>query len=185
MKKLLFSLFLATITLLSSGQNYIDLAKFTYTGVPNINIDNTPLENYTSSIEQTKLLTSIPVKISDSLAFLTGIDFENHTSKLKNIWSPSSMNITTFKVGFNVKHNAKFSGTYLLLPKLASDYGDFSKSFQVGAIALFKYQLNTQTKLIFGNYINTELFGILNVPILGVYHMSKNEKFETDIIFIF
>ncbi len=183
MKKLLFSLLLFSIALISSGQNYIDLAKFTYTGVPNINIDNTPLENDTSSITQTKLLTSIPVKISDSLAFLIGIDYENHTTKIKKGWSPSSMNITTFKVGFNVKHNTKFSGTYLLLPKLASDYGDFSNSFQIGAIALFKYELNTQTKLIFGNYINTELFGILNVPILGVYHKSKNENFETDIKF--
>ena len=46
-----------------------------------------------------------------------------------------------------------------------------------------KYALNPQTKLVFGNYINKELFGILNVPIIGWYHKGKNGKFESDVKF--
>ena len=96
---------------------------------------------------------------------------------------PSSLNMTTLKLGFNKKHNNKLSGTYLALPKIASDFTYIKNSFQIGVIALLKYKFNEQTNLIFGNYINTEFFGILNVPILGVYHKSKNEKAEVDIKF--
>jgi hypothetical protein len=183
MKKLILSSIFLGSFLFSAAQHYVDLFKLTYTDVPNVDINQAPSDPLKSSINQTKLLTSVPIKISDSLTFLTGIDYENHTTKLKNIWSASSMHITTLKLGLNVQHNSKLNGTYLLLPKLASDYGNFSNSFQIGAIALFKYQINPQTKFVFGNYINKELFGILNVPILGIYHKSVNEKFEADIKF--
>lgn len=178
--------FAVFITLLFSccglkGQNYVDLAKFSYTSVPSSGFEDvTSGEN---SVAQTKLLTSVPIKISDSLALLTGIDYENHYLKLHPFADTVSMNIVTLKLGVNVKHNEKLSGTYMLLPKVASDFGGFSNAFQIGGLALLKYKLNDQTKLVFGEYINKELFGILNVPILGVYHKSKNEKLEVDIKF--
>lgn len=183
MKKYILLITLFSSTLWGAAQRYVDLAKFTYTNAPQVNVNPAPLDPFESSVIQSKLLTSIPVQISDSLAFLTGIDFENHTTTLKSGWAPSSVNIATLKAGFNIKHNARLSGTYLLLPKLASDYGNLSNSFQIGGIALFKYVINPQTKFIFGSYSNTEMFGTLFVPILGVYHKSKNAKFESDIKF--
>ena len=42
---------------MSSGQNYIDLAKFTYTGVPNINIDSYD-ERFTSVIAHKTIISS-------------------------------------------------------------------------------------------------------------------------------
>lgn len=183
MLKYILSLGLSFVLSFGMTQNYVDLAKFTHTGVPSTTVDVPGSENFETSLSQTKLLTSIPIKITDSLAFLTGIDYENHNLQLKRAWKSSSMHVSTLKLGINVKHNSKLSGTYLLLPKLASDYKDFSNSFQIGAIALFKYQLNPQTKFIFGNYINKEIYGILNVPILGLYHKSKNGKLESDIKF--
>lgn len=183
MTRILIAFFFVFSTMMSLAQNYVDLAKFTHSNVPKTTVDVPGSEGLETPVMQTKVLTSVPVKLGDSLAFLTGIDYENHAIQLKRFWETSNMNITTLKLGFNVKHNAKLSATYLVLPKLAGDYGDFSNSFQIGAIALFKYKLNPQTKLIFGNYINKEFFGVLNVPIIGLYHKSKNGKFESDIKF--
>ena len=184
MRKIVSTALVACLALTGFSQNYVDLAKFTHTSVPSTTIDTLGNDGkFDTPMSQTKLLTSVPIKLSDSLAILTGVDYENHRVQLRERWSTSSMNVTTFKVGLNVKHNAKLSGTYLVLPKLAGDYGNFSNSFQIGGIALFKYRINPQTKLVFGNYLNKEMYGILNVPILGVYHKSKNEKFETDVKF--
>lgn len=182
MNKIVFSTLLIGLALISSGQNYVDLAKLTHTQVPNSVFTNN--QNTSTAITQTKVLTSVPITLNDSLAFLTGIDYELHRLKINPVeTSMSNLSLATLKLGFNVKHNSKLSGTYLALPKIASDLGHFNKSFQIGAIALWKYKLNPQTKLVFGNYINTERFGVLNVPILGVYHKSKNEKTEVDIKF--
>ena len=182
MKKIVLSILLIGFALTGSGQNYVDLAKFTHTQVPNSIFKNN--QNTSTPITQTKLSTSIPITFSDSLAFLTGIDYELHRLKINPVeTSMSNLSLATLKLGFNVKHNSKLSGTYLALPKIASDLGHLNKSFQIGAIALWKYTLNPQTKMVFGNYINTERFGILNVPIFGVYHKSKNEKTEIDIKF--
>ena len=181
MKKLILSALFVGLVLFSSGQNYVDLVKVTHTQIPSSTFNNN--KNISTPITQTKLSTSIPITISDSLVFLTGIDYEVHRLKLSPIGDPSNLNIATVKLGINIKHNKKLTGTYLALPKLASDLGPINNSFQFGAIALWKYQLNTQTKIVFGNYINTERFGILNVPIFGVYHKSKNEKTEIDIKF--
>ena len=190
MKKNIFSILLVGFTLISSGQSYVDLVKFTHAQIPSSpfnkfengdykSIDETP----STSVSQSKISTSLPITLGDSLVFLTGIDYELHRLKLNPVSTFSNLNIATLKLGFNKKHNRKLSGTYLALPKIASDFGHLKNSFQIGAIALWKYKLNPQTKLIFGNYINTELFGILNVPILGVYHKSKNEKTEINITF--
>ena len=182
MKKLVFYILLIGFALTGAGQNYVDLAKFTHTQIPNCIFKNN--QNTSTSITQTKLYTSVPISINDSLAFLTGIDYEVHRLKINPMnTSFSNLHLATLKLGFNLKHNKKLSGIYLALPKVASDLGNLNKSFQIGAIALWKYSFSTQTKLIFGNYINTERFGILNVPILGVYHISKNEKTEVDIKF--
>ena len=182
MNKIILSTLLSSLTFLTFGQNYVDLVKLTHTQVPNSVFENNL--NISTPITQTKLSTSIPITLNDSLVFLTGVDYELHRLKLNPLAADfSNLNIATLKLGFNIKHNSKLTGTYLALPKLASDFGHLNKSFQIGAIALWKFKLNTQTKLVFGNYINTERFGILNVPIFGVYHKSKNEKTEIDIKF--
>jgi hypothetical protein len=191
-KKLVLCTLLVGLTLIVSGQNYVDLVKFTHTQIPSSPFNKLENGEYKSindnpstSVTQSKISTSIPITLGDSLVFLTGIDYELHRLKLNpvRVRTFSNLNIATLKLGFNKKHNRKLSGTYLALPKIASDFGDLKNSFQIGAIALWKYKLNPQTKLVFGNYINTELFGILNVPILGVYHKSKNEKIEINITF--
>lgn len=174
------SLFIC-LALTGFSQGYVDILKVEHTGVPKSTFNNN--KNESTSISQSKISTSVPVQLGDSLAFLTGIDYELHRLKLKPFSDFSNLNIATLKLGFNVKHNNRLSGTYLALPKLASDFGHFKNSFQIGAIALWKYKLNERTKLVFGNYINNELYGILNVPILGVYHKSENEKTEVDIKF--
>ncbi len=182
--KLQSTLFIICIFILfvsGFSQNYVDLAKVSHTQIPNAGFENS--DALSTPITQSKILTSIPIKISDSLAFLTGVDYELHNLKLFPISDPVNLSVITAKLGFNFQHNSRLSATYLLLPKLATDFGHLKSSFQIGAITLFKYKLNDQTKLVFGDYVNKEFFGILNVPILGVYHKSKNKKTEIDIKF--
>ncbi|MBL56310.1 MAG: hypothetical protein CMP61_03890 [Flavobacteriales bacterium] len=216
MKKIFFSAFLISLTFISLAQDYLDLVKFTHTHIPSVKLKDYNSSSPNTSVTQTKISTSLPVKLNESSVFLTGIDYELHRVQLlfkpsfygfnsvsvlsedstQETWvgaedyqqrgdpsSPSDLHMTTLKLGFNKKHNNKLSGTYLALPKIASPFVYLKNSFQIGAIALWKYKFNDQTKLIFGNYINKEFFGILNVPILGVYHKSKNEKAEVDIKF--
>jgi hypothetical protein len=85
-------------------------------------------------------------------------------------------------LGINIKYSEKLSATYLLLPKLSSDFKSIgSKDFQIGAVAIFKYKKTENLNFQGGLYYNSELFGPFFVPILGVYYLSPNKKFEANI----
>ena len=89
MKKIVFSILLFGFALISSGQDYIDLVKFAHTHIPSSSFNKLENEEYTSisenpatSVSQTKLSTSLPIKLNESSAFLTGIDYELHRVQL-------------------------------------------------------------------------------------------------------
>ena len=121
MKKTVFSILLIGFAFITSGQNYVDLVKFTHTQIPNSTFINN--ENISTPITQTKLSTSLPISLSDSLAFLTGIDYELHRLKINRGDCYVEFKYSNAQTWFNVKHNRKLSGTYLALPKIASDFG--------------------------------------------------------------
>ena len=97
--KLQSTLFIiCTFILIVGGfsQNYVDLVKATHTQIPNAGFENS--EALSTPITQSKILTSIPIKISDSHAFLTGVDFELHSLKLHPISEPVNLNIVTLRL---------------------------------------------------------------------------------------
>ena len=78
------------------SQNYVDLAKVSHTQIPDAGFENS--DALSTPITQSKILTSIPIKISDSLAFLTGVDYELHNLKLSPTSDPVNLNIITAKL---------------------------------------------------------------------------------------
>lgn len=76
------------------------------------------------------------------------------------------------------QHSEKWSGTYVLLPKLASDFENInSNAFQFGGLAVLDYQYNETSKVKFGLYASSENHGSTITPLIGLWHRSKDSKF--------
>ena len=114
---------------------------------------------------------------------LSGIIYENIQTKLFEDGNYVSLSSVTLKVGMNKVFSEKWSGTAVLLPKLASDFIRVGqKDFQMGGIALMKFKKSSNVNYKFGLYYNSELFGPFFVPMIGLYYLSPNKKFETNIM---
>jgi hypothetical protein len=179
MKKAFVLLILST-SFFSYSQDYIDVAKFHYA--------NTPVNQFDSATNGTRVQEYgldflYPVKLKSGHAILTGFYAENISTQT----SPTNSNLTSvgtilLKAGINYKYSNKLSVTYLLLPKISSDFKGFSgKDLQIGALAFLKYKKSENLTYQAGLYYNSELFGTFFVPILGVYYISPNKKFEANI----
>jgi hypothetical protein len=174
---LLLFLFLKGFTFKAHSQNYVDLAKIYYS--------NTPLNQFDSSDKETRvqefgLDLNIPIVINDRYTFLTGFTFGSSSARVSsendNI---SSVYTVLLKLGMNIKHTEKWTGTYLFMPKLSSDLKRIGRDdFQFGGLVLIDYKKRERFKYRFGLYYNTELFGPYFVPLLGLYYRSNNDKFE-------
>lgn len=171
--------FIILITSFCQAQNYVDLAKFYYGSTPANNFDsiggNTTVEEFGADL-------TAPIKLNDNNIIVTGVMLEQIKVKLHPLTNPKTISTINFKMGFNKIHSEKLSGTYMLLPKLSSDFKSLSnKDFQLGALVLMKYKKNENLTYNGGIYYNQELFGPFFVPLFGLYYKSPNKKFETNI----
>ena len=179
MRKILILLFHFVISGTVFGQKYVDIAKFWY--------GNSSLNKFDNSESSTRLKElgldlTIPFLVNSSDAILTGLFYERIQTKLFEDDPETSVSVIGVRAGMSKKHSDKWSGTYLLIPKLASDFEHIgSKDFQVGAIALLKYTKSDKKNYKVGLYYNSELFGPFITPLFGLYYLSKNEKFETNL----
>lgn len=177
-----FTIFTFILLFLSKhcvAQDYIDLIKVYYSPTPANNFDNKLGE---TNLSEVGIDVTFPLKINDSLAIITGIFAENIQTKLFPFANETTLSTINLRVGINKKYNQKWSGTYLLLPKISSDFNKFnSNHFQIGALGLVKYTKTTFTNYSIGLYYNSELFGPFFVPLFGAYHKSKNNKLEINL----
>jgi len=161
-------------------QEYIDLVKIDYAYAPASQFEN--------STESTTLQVingdfTYPIKINDDLNLLTGVSFENFYASFDPNRKEESIFGITAKLGVNITHNDKWSGTYMLLPKISSDLENISnRDFQLGGIILMKYTKSDHFNYKFGVYANNELFGPLIVPVFGFYYINPSEKFEAKVL---
>jgi len=180
MKELIYILSFCLCTLNALTQNYIDILK--------VNTSTTPYTVFDSSSSQTKINTieadlTVPIKINERLSIISGAIFESMQTKLFADDNVKTFGSTTIKLGANKQFTNQWSGTLVLLPKVASDYKDLgAKDFQIGAIGFMKYKKNDNLNYKFGLYYNSELFGSFFVPMVGLYYLSSNKKFETNIM---
>lgn len=160
-------------------QEYIDIIKLNY--------NYTALNTFTDSdvkttISEIDLEATIPIVINEKTTFVTGLYGEAFRVKLdvddlsKNIYAFSP------KLGLNLMHGKKWSGTYMLLPKVASDFVNVSnKDFQIGGFVLMKYNRKPNLNYKVGVYANSEFFGPWVVPLIGLYYTSESKKFEANL----
>jgi len=86
--------------------------------------------------------------------------------------------MTRLNLGMKIKHGNNWSGTYVALPKLASDFSNLgADDFQIGGLALLEKKYSSRKVLKFGAYVSSENFGTTVTPIIGLWYKSKNGKF--------
>lgn len=174
-------IFLGFFALTASAQNYIDIARFSY--------GNTPLNNFENTSEQTKveefgLQLTFPIVINEKTVILTGFSADRSRLLLDPGFSNhTALNKLRLQLGVNQVHSEKWTGTYMLLPSIASDFEMVTnEDFQIGLLTLLTYTKNKNLKYKFGFYANTENYGPLFVPLLGLYYLSPNHKFESTLL---
>ncbi len=177
MKKSLLTVLFISISYAVLAQTYVDLLKFKYA--------NTPLNQFDSSLSDTRIQETVldltyPILLKSGNAIVTGLTFQNIKTKVNPV-TPDLTSVYTIllKLGMNIKHGEKWTGTYMLMPKLSSDLKKVgSDDFQFGAYVMYKYSKKANLKYQFGMYYNGELFGPFFVPLIGLYYMSPNNKLE-------
>lgn len=163
-----------------TSQNYVDFLKVTG--------NTTSVNKFDTSSSSTKINEiyadlTVPIKLNENSCLLSGVIYENIQTKLFEDGNAITLNSYTLKLGMNKVFNEKWSGTAVLLPKLSSDFVNVgNKDFQMGGIAIIKFKKSSSLNYKFGMYYNTDLFGPFFVPMVGMYYLSPNKKFETNIM---
>uniref|UniRef100_UPI00404A5A6E DUF6268 family outer membrane beta-barrel protein n=1 Tax=Flavobacterium sp. TaxID=239 RepID=UPI00404A5A6E len=174
MKKIILPILAFFICISIQAQDYVDIVKLSVNNANLGNVDN----DYETSVNNVNFEVYYPTVINDKLVVLTGITAENTRLNISEFSDRGNLTMTRLNLGIKYQHSEKWSGTYVLLPKLASDFEQIgSQDFQFGAIAILDYQANENYKYKFGLYSSTENFGTTLTPIVGLWHRSKNEKF--------
>lgn len=163
------------------AQEYIDLATFSYTRALNKSFEDTADD---MAIQEWNLILDFPIVLNPKNILITGIT----AGSIEVGLYPSTMPRTTLyslglRLGLNTTYSEKWSGTYLLMPKAASDFSSgFSRGKQLGAIGLLTNTKTNRLKYTYGLYLNSEEFGLLVVPIFGIYYKSENSLFEANVL---
>ncbi|GAK94580.1 hypothetical protein JCM19298_153 [Nonlabens ulvanivorans] len=165
---------------MASAQNYLDIAR--------LNVSNTTLEDleqtHETNITNVNLEFLLPTPINDKTILITGLTAENSSLVLSNGLSRENLIMTRINLGAKIYHSKKWTGTYLLLPKIASNLNEVaSQDFQIGAIALLEYRHKNRFRTKYGLYSSSEEFGTIITPLLGVYYRTPNNKFYIDAAF--
>lgn len=161
------------------AQNYVDLAKLNYGYLPNVPFGDS---DNTTDVHDIDVGLVYPIKLSDKLAIITGVDFSDQIMRIKPFNDELDLYSAGLRIGASVKHSDKWSGLYVAIPKIAGDFGKVSrKDFQIGGVAVWKYTKRENLKYKIGVYASTERFGLITIPIVGGYYLSPNKKFETNL----
>ena len=165
---------------MSIAQNYIDLVKLDYAITPVNTFDTTTA---TTTLQEINGDLTVPIAINDRFAILTGVSYENFSASFNPGRKVESMTGITLKLGANIIHNKRWSGTYMLLPKVSSDLKKVSnRDLQLGGAVLMKHTKTDHFNYKLGVYANSELFGAFIVPIFGFYYLNPSEKFEAKVL---
>lgn len=182
MKKIILLLTCFAYIQMGYSQDYVDIVKFSTNNSTLGNIQEANQtsadKNFETSVNNVNFELYYPKKLSEKLVLLTGLTAENTRLNLSKGADRSSLTMTRLNLGIKYQHSEKWSGTYVLLPKIASDFNAIgSNDFQIGAIAVLDYQYSEAYKIKFGMYSSTENHGSTLTPLIGLWHRSKNNKF--------
>ena len=176
LRKHILSILFLCMAIEIHAQNYIDLFSVEYAGTPEVGFDSS---DHTTSLKtlQTDLL--IPLVVNAKTTVLTGLTYEMNSASFDSNRKKEQLHGLTLKLGLHLKHDSIWSGTYFLLPKLASDMQSISNlDFQIGGAVLMKNTRSDHFNYSLGVYANHELFGWFVVPMIGFYYLNPTEKIE-------
>lgn len=161
------------------SQNYFDVANISYTNTPQNDFESTHAQ---TQVEEFTIDLNVPVPITEKTILITGV-FANKTNLNLDPYLPSdALYVLRFNVGINQTFSDKWTATFIALPKIAADEIKLTKeNFQLGFLSLFTHKKHDKLKYKYGLYVNTEKYGLMVVPILGLYYLGPNDKFEADL----
>ena len=183
-KNILFIALLLCIGTLQA-QDYFDIFKASFSSASLGNVDD---ENAQTDVTNRNIELYMPIPITQKVTIIAGFTYEN--TSLGNMYfnfdnSPygfvdgsKNLIMTRLNLGMKINHGNRWSGTYVALPKLASDFSNLgSNDFQIGGLALLEKKYSGRKVLKFGAYVSSENFGTTVTPIIGLWYKSKNSKF--------
>ncbi|HQE34380.1 MAG TPA: DUF6268 family outer membrane beta-barrel protein [Flavobacterium alvei] len=177
-KKLIF-ISLLFLSQFSNAQKYVDLFS--------INYGKSAVTSYENGSQSTTITNididfTLPIKLDEKNAIITGIDFSNNILQLFPDASYNNLYLTRIKTGINIIHSEHWSGTYIFLPKISSDYINVSmEDFYIGGLVVLKYRKRNNLSYKFGLYAGNEAFGLFISPVIGLYYLSPNSSFEMNL----
>jgi hypothetical protein len=165
-------------TSISFSQEYVDLLKIGYGKTLNNDFEGT---SQSTTVQFFEADFTYPIVLNEKNTFITGASFNQNKLQLFPEAEHTNLYSTLLKIGLASTFNDRWSGTIVLLPKIASDYRQISgDDFYFGGIGLLKFQKTEHLKYRFGIYATSEAFGLFTTPIIGWYYLSPNKKFEMD-----
>lgn len=178
MKKQLSILFLLVSSFCHS-QGFVDLFSINYGKSAATDYDagfqTTTITNFDTNL-------TLPIQLNEGYAVITGGDFSYNSLQLFADENYNNLYLTRIKAGINIVHSEHWSGTYILLPKLSSDYVNLGMDdFYMGGVAVLKYKKNKSLSYKFGLYASDEAFGLFISPIIGLYYLSPSARFEMNL----
>jgi len=172
-----FLIFFMSIVSTVYAQSYVDIAKVSYSTVVNAGFED---NNAETNLSLFNAAFTVPIPITEKTALITGIDVIHQGLDLFPSQSSRTLAGLTFKAGISLTHNDRWSGTYILLPKVVSEDLEIEDdAFFIGGIALLKFQKNERVQYRFGVYASGEAFGTLVTPLLGLYYKNETTHWET------
>jgi hypothetical protein len=166
----------------ATAQSYVDLVKINYGTVINAGYEGSDAE---TNVRLFDVSLTYPIQLNEQTAIVTGLDYSNQSLDLfPNALEETTLSSFTLKAGVSIKHSDRWSGTYLLLPKIASqELKTGSDAFFIGGVVLMKYQKTERLQYRFGAYASSEGFGTILTPIIGLYYQSENKHWEATMNF--
>jgi hypothetical protein len=174
MKNFTILLVLLCIGGAAQAQDYIDLVKVSYNQATLGNVDN----EAETEVGNFNLDVFAPIPITEKVVALAGVTYENTRLGLNHSDVRTNLIMTRLTMGVKYAHGNDWSGTYVALPKLASDFENIGgDDFQMGGLVLLEKKYTRRYGLKFGLYASSENFGTTLTPLAGLWYKSKNNKF--------
>lgn len=174
MKMTTFIILLLLVSLNLQAQDYVDVIRLSSNNTTLGNIEN----EYTTSVYNQQIQIYYPIRANKSLVFITGLTFENTNINLLDGNERENLLMARLNLGIKHKHSKKLTGTYLILPKIASNFKQIGlRDLQFGGLALLAYQVSDLCKIKLGLYVSSENHGSTVTPLLGLWYRSRNRKF--------
>jgi hypothetical protein len=161
---------------LCSAQEYIDLFSINYGKSQEKTFEDTSVN---TSISTFLTNLTLPIVLNEKYIAVTGVNFSSYSLQIFPDSNNNHLYSTNIRAGLSVKHSEHWSGLYLFLPKVASDYINVSnEDIYLGGLALLKYRRNENFGYGLGLYGSSEAYGMSVVPIVTFYYHSPNKRFE-------